>query len=113
MAQDDSLKRTGRAGGLDTESAYEDIAPNDAINRVNLRNVGSQGQDLGYDTNINSTVELSGPLLPGINTIAGGGQFTETGQVLAFRYNAAGNCEILLYNFSSNTFEVIFTEFFR
>jgi len=110
MAQDDSLKRTGKAGGLDTESAYEEIAPNDSPFRLNLRNVGSQGQDLGYDTNINSTTALAGSLLPGINNIVGGGGFDETGQVLAFRFNSAGNCQILLYNFSTNEYQVIFTD---
>lgn len=110
MAQEDDIKRTGRGGGMDTDSAFEDIAPEDAINRVNLRNTGSKGQDLGYDTNIESTIPLTGPLLPGINNVIGGGGFYDTGQILGFRYNTAGNCQMILYDFASNTYKVIFTD---
>lgn len=110
MAQSDNYKRTGNDGGMDTDSAYEDIAPEDAVERVNFRNTGTQGQQLGYDTNIESTVELTGSLLPGLNNIIGGGKFDDTGQIVGFRYNSAGNCQIILYSFSTNTYSVIYTD---
>lgn len=110
MAQSDTYKRTGQAGGIDTDSAYEDIAPEDAISRINFRNTGTQGQQLGYDTNIESMVPLEGSLLPGINNVIGGGKFDDTGQIVGFRYNSAGNCQIILYNNTTNTYSVIYTD---
>lgn len=110
MAQDDTLKRTGRSGGLDQDSAPEDISAEDAISRVNLRNTGSQGQQLGYDTNIASSVLLSGSLLPGINSVVGGGSYDDTGEILMFRYNSNGDNQILLYDSVSNTYTVIYTD---
>jgi hypothetical protein len=110
MAQADTYMRTGNAGGMDTDSSIEDIAIEDAINRVNLRNTGSQGQQLGYDTNIESTIALSGSLLPGINGVIGGGKFDDTGQIVAFRYNSAGNCQMILYSYATNTYSVIYTD---
>lgn len=110
MAQTDNYKRTGNAGGMDTESAFEDIDPRDAVSRVNLRNVGTKGQELGYDTNIESTIELSGSLLPGINSVIGGGKFDDVGEIVGFRYNSAGNCQIILYSNATNTYSVIYTD---
>jgi|GEM_PF-3667481 len=111
MAQDDELKRYGKGSGSNGDDAYEDVdAEGDFLESWNLRNTGSQGQDLGYNTNIESLTLLSGSLLPGINDIIGGGKFDDISSVLAFRYNSAGNNQILLYNSVTNTYKVIFTD---
>ncbi len=110
MAQSDAYKRTGQGGGMDTDSSFEDIAPNDAVNRINLRNTGTAGQQLGYDTNIESNSALSGSLLPGINQVIGGNSFDDSGQISPFRYNSAGNCQIVLYDYTTNTYKVIYTD---
>lgn len=111
MAQGDDLKRFGDGSGMDNDSSPEDVAKNgDYLSATNLRNTGTQGQQLGYNTNIGSTVPLSGSLLPGVNDIVGGGKFNDTGQILAFRYNNTGKCQILLYDFDTNSYSVIYTD---
>lgn len=108
MAQNDNYKRL--TGGLDRDSSPEDIHPSDYIDAQNTRNTGSEGQQLGYNANIGSTTILAGSLLPGLNNICGGGRFDDTGQILAFRYNSAGNCQILLYDFATDSYSVIYTD---
>ncbi len=109
MAQSDELR--GFTGtGMDTDSSPESIAPNDVINAVNVRFTGTKGQESNYGTNIESARPLSGSLLPGINSVIGGGRFDDTGQILGFRYNSAGNCQMILYDYKANTYSVIFTD---
>jgi len=109
LAQSDDIR--GFLGtGLDQDSAPENVAPNDLINAVNTRFTGSQSQQSGYGSNIESTNELSGSLLPGINSISGGGVFPDSGQILIARTNSAGNNQLLLYNFTTNAYEVIYTD---
>ena len=109
MAQDDTLKIFGD-GTMNQDDAVETIAPNDFISATNLRGSGSQPQQANYRTNIASSVLLSGSLLPGINSVIGGAEFDDTGEILMFRYNSNGNNQILLYNSVSNTYTVIYTD---
>lgn len=109
MALNDEIKTIAQ-GGLDTDSAPEYVAPNDFIFAQNMRNTGTAGQQLGFGTNIESNIALSGSLLPGINDVIGGGKFDDTGQILGFRYNSAGNCQMILYNSATRSYEVIFTD---
>jgi len=97
-------------GGLDQDSAPEAVDPNDYINGVNIRNTGTALGEEGYITNIESNIALSGSLLPGVNDVIGGGKFDDTGQIVGFRFNSAGNCQILLYSTSTQTYKVIYTD---
>lgn len=103
------LKRF-KDGGLDTDSAPEDVEINDYIDAKNLRNTGTSSQSSGYETNIESTLLLAGSLLPGINNIIGGEKFEDIGQIVGFRFNSAGNNQIILYDYNAGTYKVIYTD---
>ena len=109
MAIKDDLKRF-KKGGVDSDSAPEDVAPNDALDRVNLRNTGTGGQELGYDTNIESNTLLAGMLLAGFNGCNGGGAFDDIRKAAIFRTNSAGNNQILLYDYDSNSYTPVYTD---
>jgi hypothetical protein len=109
MAIKDDLKRFKR-GGVDSDSASEDVAVNDALDRVNLRNTGTGGQELGYDTNIESNTLLAGMLLAGFNGCNGGGNFDDIRKAAIFRTNSAGKNQILLYDYDSNSYTPIYTD---
>lgn len=108
MAISDDIKRL--RGGLDTDSAPEDIAPEDYISAVNTRNTGSQGQDAGYNNNIESNTLLAGMSLAGINDCNGGGALEDIRQAAIFRTNSSGFNQILLYDYDSNTYTPIYTD---
>lgn len=111
MAQSDDFKRFGLKAGMNTDDALEDVdKEGDYLNAVNLRNTGTKGQELGYNTNLEDLLLLAGSLLPGINNIVGGGKFDDTGQILMFRYNTGGKCQMLLYDANTDTYTTIFTD---
>jgi hypothetical protein len=109
MAIADDFKRF-KGGGMDQDSAPEDIDVNDYVQAENLRNTGSQGQDAGYSNNIESNTLLAGMLLAGINDCNGGGALDDIRQAAIFRTNSAGFNQILLYDYDSNTYTPIFTD---
>lgn len=108
MAQSDDL-RIFEGTGMNTDDAYE-LVGKDYILAVNLRNTGSEAQQLGYETNIEGLVEITESLLPGINGIIGGQKFDDTGDIYAFRFNSAGNNQLIRYNANSKTLQVGFTD---
>lgn len=97
-------------GGLDQDSAPELVAANDYTFAQNLRNSGTASGEDGYLSNVESNIALSGSLLPGVNDVIGGGKFDDTGQIVAFRFNSAGNCQILLYSAATQSYQTIFTD---
>jgi len=98
-------------GGLNQDDAIEYIEGNiDSPLRRNLRTSGTANQQAGKSTSIEDMVAIGGALLPGINDVIGGNKFTDTGQIIAFRYNSNGNNEILLYDNATNTLSVIYTD---
>lgn len=99
-----------RGAGMDSDSAPESVAPEDIIFAQNMRFTGTAGQTSDYGTSIESTTLLSGSLLPGINNVIGGGKFDDVGYILMFRYNSAGNNQILLYNSATQTYQVLYTD---
>lgn len=109
MAQETTF-RGFKGAGMDTDSSPESVDPNDIISAINTRFTGTRGQEATNATSIESNSALSGSLLPGINLVRGGGKFDDTGQILGFRYNSAGNCQMILYTESTNTYQVIFTD---
>lgn len=105
----DNIKRF-KNGGLDTDSAPEDVDQNDVIGCVNIRNTGSQGQDAGYSDSIESNTLLAGMLLAGLNDCNGGGALEDIRKAAIFRTNSAGFNQILLYDYDSNAYTPIFTD---
>ncbi len=99
-----------RGGGMNTDDNPESVIAPDYISAQNFRVTGTSAQEAGYGTNPESDVIIDGVLLDGINNIIGGGAFQDIGKVLAFRYNSAGNHQILLYDTITNTYDVIFTD---
>lgn len=99
-----------RGGGLDQDSAPEFVAPEDYVSAINFRNTGTASQSNGYETNIESTLLLSGSLLPGINNIIGGEKFEDIGKIVGFRYNSGGNNQIILYDYQAQNYSVIYTD---
>lgn len=99
-------------GGMDTDSApeYVNTKDGDYIFAQNMRFTGTGQGQAGYGTNIESTQLIPGSLLPGINNVIGGANFDDTAQIVAFRYNSGGNNQILLYDYTANTYEVIYTD---
>lgn len=109
--QDDEIRRYGKSSGMNQDDALPDVdVEGDFVEAWHLRGGGTKGQEDGYNTNLEDLIALSGSLLPGINNIIGGGKFDDTGQILAFRYNTAGNCQMILYDANSNTYQTIFTD---
>lgn len=102
--------RVLRGGGLDTDSAPEDIFPTDYIAATNLRTTGTKGQDLGYGTNIESNELLAGGLLAGFNQGLGGGVFEDVGLAMCFRYNSAGKNQILIFNNTTLIYSVVYED---
>lgn len=110
MGQLDNIKQPGRNGGMDTDSAFEDIHPNDFIFAQNLRNVGTSGNDANYATNIESFNLLSGSLPSGLNQIIGGYKSETTGYAYFALYNSQGYNQILQYNQITNSYTVLYTD---
>lgn len=109
MPQDKTLKRFVK-GGCDSDSAPEDVAFHDCLERVNARNTGSGGQSSGYDDSIESNELLAGALLAGFNGGLGGASLEDISKAVCFRYNSAGKNQILLYDNASNTYTAIYTD---
>lgn len=99
-----------RGGGLDTDSAPEDVAPNDWIAATNLRNTGTQGQELGYGTNIESLQSIYTDLLAGFTGAVGGGVFEDVGLAMIFLYQSTGKNQILIYNNSTQSISLIYED---
>lgn len=97
-------------GGLNTDDAIEYRPKNDYQEAWNVRVTGTNSLDEGNLTNIESNQLLSGTLLAGLNNIIGGGKFDDSAQIVGFRYNTAGNNQIILYDYATNTYKVIYTD---
>lgn len=111
MAQSDDLKRFGINTGMNGDDAYEDVDKEGYyLSAKNLRNTGTKGNQLGYNTNLEDLLLLTGSLLPGINNVIGGGKFDTVGKVLGFRYNSAGNNQMILYDANKDTYTTIYTD---
>lgn len=80
------------------------------IRAFNMRFSGTSDSEAGNGTNIESSqlITISAP--DGINKGIGGGSFEDVGYVAFSRYNSAGNNQIVLYNKSNQTEQVIFED---
>jgi len=105
----DSIRRFA-GGGMNTDDAYEDIAPNDYIEAWNLRNTGTAEQEAGYQTDIESLVSLMNTMNDGLNQVVGGAAFTEIGAAVLFLWNSGGKNQILYYDYSTGVVTPIYTD---
>jgi hypothetical protein len=111
MAHIDDIRNFAQ-GGMDSDSAPEFVLPNDFRSAFNVRNSGTSKGEAGYITNIESTelVTEIGSAPTGINKGIGGKEFENIKKVIAFRYNAFGHHQILIYDYQADTLKAIYTD---
>lgn len=95
-------------GGMDTDSAIEYIDQRDYISAWNIRNTGTDSQELGYITSIEGTTLIPYALPVGINKCVGGRAFKDLRKAYAFIYNSNLQHLILEYDFDANSLTKIF-----
>lgn len=99
-----------RGGGMDLQSSPEYIDKNDYQKAYNFRTVGTELSEEGDGTNPESTLLITQSLRAGINKGIGGGSFEDIGQVAFARYNTAGNCQICIFDNTTQSERVIYTD---
>jgi hypothetical protein len=109
MAQSDRLKRF-KNGGMDTNSALEDVSAEDFISAYNVRVTGTQLSEDGYATNPESTLLITQLMPAGINKGIGGSAFENTRIIAYFRYNSFGLNQIVIYSKDTKTERVIYED---
>ncbi len=102
--------RDFRGGGLDTDSAIEDVQKNDWLFAQNARPSGTNQGEEGYLTNPESNFLITGTRPDGINKGIGGRSFEEIRKVVFFVYNSAGYHQIGTYDFDTKTQQIVFTD---
>jgi len=95
-------------GGMDTDSAIEYIDQRDYISAWNIRTTGTDGQEVGYVTSIEGTVQIPYSLPSGLNTAIGGRVFREFRKAYAFIYNSNQRHLVTEYDFDTNTITKVF-----
>lgn len=109
MSQQQDIKIFAK-GGMNQNDAYETIDANDYIEAYNLRNGGTSESEENYETNLESTIQISLAELSGINKGIGGRAFENTRQIVFFRYNSFGNNQICVYDYDTDSAKVIYTD---
>lgn len=101
-----------RSGGLNTDSAIEDIQANDFIDALNVRVTGTDESEAGYVTNIESTRKLTPSLQRpvGINKTVGFVGFKNNKKVVSIYYNSQGKHQITVLNQETLVETVIFED---
>lgn len=101
-------ERTFIGGGMDTDSAIEYIEQRDYISAWNIRNTGTDSQELGYITGIEGTEPIPYTLPIGINKCVGGRVFREFRKAYTFIYNSNQQHLVLEYDFDANSLTKVF-----
>lgn len=110
MAEQQDIKGMGNPS-MNTEDTPQSVyKEGDIISSYNMRFTGTAEQEAGNGTNIESSQLITISVPDGINKGIGGGSFEEVGLVAFARYNSAGNNQIVLYNKSTQTEQVIFED---
>lgn len=108
MAIKDNLKSfTG--GGMDSDSAYEAVDPNDYIEGYCIRSTGTGPNDDKVPTNIESTTLIANSKPFGLNRGCGGERFETIRLAVTFNYNSGGFHQISTVNPDTKVQTVIFT----
>ncbi len=97
-------------GGMDLQSASEDVAPNDYREAYNFRNTGSVGEDEKIGTNIEETEEVMGERPDGLNKCIGGGSFETIRELVYFIYNSNQQHLLAEYNYDTETETILYTD---
>lgn len=97
------------AGGLDTDSSPENVAPNDVTGGYNVRFTGTQEGEDGMATNIESHVPISGTLPAGINKTIGAYGFETVCKGYSLVCNSFGYNQFKEIDFDTQTETVLFT----
>lgn len=98
-----------RGGGLDKDSAYEDIAPNDVAGGYNVRFTGTEEGEEGYATDIESNEPIAGVRPAGINKCIGAFGFETVRKGYAYICNSFGFNQITELDYDTKTETVLFT----
>jgi hypothetical protein len=96
-------------GGMDTDSAFELIAPNDYVEAYNVRSNGDTLNEEGYIVAIESNTLISLVLPDGLNKCIGANKFEVERKIYKFIFNSFGNHTITELDYDTNTEEIIFT----
>ncbi len=110
MSQPINNLKTFSGASMNTDDAYEVLKANEHIFAQNLRFTGTGQSEQTYGTNLESTVSIIQTLLPGLNNIIGGGKFDDIGVIVGFRWNSAGNCQIVQYTSSTKQLQILYTD---
>ena len=96
-------------GGMDTDSAFELIAPNDYVEAHNVRSNGDTLNEEGYIVAIESNTLIPLILPDGLNKCIGANKFEVERKIYKFIFNSFGNHTITELDYDTNTEEIIFT----
>lgn len=96
-------------GGMDTDSAFELIAPNDYINGLNIRNTGDTESEEGYIVAIESNELIPLTLPEGINKCIGSHQFELERKIYKFIFNSFGYHVITELDYDTDVETILFT----
>lgn len=100
-----------KGGGMDTDSAPQEISPNDWVESWNLSITGIDQGESGDGTNLSSTVEVLGYTLPaGINKCIGAQGFEQQRVAYFFIYNSFGYHQLCELNYDDNVKRLLFTD---
>jgi len=100
-------------GGMDLDSARELISKNDYPSAYNIRVTGTQQQEGGYITNIesNSPTQTNFPATGGgLNKAIGAEAFPSIRSAISIKYNSAGYNTICKLDYDTQTETVLYTD---
>jgi hypothetical protein len=95
-------------GGMDTDTAIEFMDKIDYLSAFNIRNTGTERQELGYVTSVEGTIEIPYTLPLGINKCIGAKSFRNIRKAYGFIYNSQLEHLVLEYDFDANTLTKVF-----
>ena len=95
-------------GGMDSDSAIEYIDKVDYLSAWNIRNTGTDKQEMGYITSIEGTVQVPFALPAGINKCIGSKSFPNRRIVVSAIYNSNLKHTITEYNYDTNIITKVF-----
>jgi len=97
-----------KGGGMDSDSAIQDIAPNDYLEAFNLRVTGTVEQEDGDGTSMESNELISGAKPSGLNKTLGTASFDDARKAYSFVYNSSKLNQITEFDYDTETETVIF-----
>lgn len=103
--------RKFRGGGMDTDSAPQEVASNDLIESWNWTVTGNDSGEDGEGTNLSSTTAILGYTLPiGINKCIGAQAFEQKRVAYFFIYNSFGYHQLVEFSYDNNVNLLLFTD---